>query len=51
MDRFGTLYLGGNHKNLHHLQSGDVLKPYRNHLDIKRVNFGKNLMILLLQTG
>jgi hypothetical protein len=51
MDRFGTLYLGGGHTNLHQLQSGDILKPYRNHLELKRVNFGKNLMVLLLETG
>ena len=51
LDRFGTLYLGGGHRNLHQVQPGDYLKPYRNHLDIKRVNFGKSLMILLLETG
>jgi alpha-tubulin suppressor-like RCC1 family protein len=50
-ERFGTLYLGGGCKNLHQLQSGDQLKPYRNHLDLKRVNFGKNFMVLLLETG
>jgi len=27
------------------------LKPYKNHLDIKRVNLGKGSMIFLLKTG
>lgn len=47
---FGTFYLGGNSKHLHYLYS-DYLRPYRNHLDIKRVNFGKHMMILLLESG
>jgi len=48
---FGTFYLGGGFKNLHHSTSSDTLKPYKNHLDIAQVNFGKNLMIFLLATG
>lgn len=47
---YGTFYLGGDHSNLHYLNR-ETLKPYKNHLDIKRVNLGKGMMIFLLKTG
>ena len=47
---FGTFYLGGNFKTLHH-KHGDTTKPYKNHLDLQKVNLGKNLMIFLLKSG
>jgi alpha-tubulin suppressor-like RCC1 family protein len=49
---FGTFYLGGNYSSLHYLHSD--LRPYRNHLDIKRVNLGTKAntsMIFLLESG
>jgi len=47
---FGTFYLGGNFKTLHH-KHGDTTTPYKNHLDLSRVNFGKKLMMFLLKSG
>jgi alpha-tubulin suppressor-like RCC1 family protein len=46
----GTFYLGGNRTKLHSLYS-EHLKPYKDHLDIKMINFAKHSMILLLKTG
>lgn len=36
----GTFYLGGNRTKLHSLYS-EHLKPYKDHLDIKMINFAK----------
>jgi len=51
---FGTFYLGGNRTHIHghnQVNANEVLRPYKDHLDIKRVNFGKRLMMCLLTNG
>jgi alpha-tubulin suppressor-like RCC1 family protein len=46
----GTFYLGGNRTKLH-IMSGENLKPYKDHLDIEMISFGKHCMLLLLKSG
>lgn len=46
----GTFYLGGNRTKLHSLHH-EQLKPYKDHLDIQMITFGKQCMILLLKSG